>query len=93
MLASITAAFGLPIESGVISTIVSSTIGAAGAAVLGKTIVTGILKCIPGAGSVVVGVISGSVAVALTAALSITVLIRGAIVNHSTPFLCNFTLR
>ena len=43
MLASITAAFGLPIESGVISTIVSSTIGAAGAAVLGKTIVTGIL--------------------------------------------------
>ena len=69
MLASITAAFGLPVEKGVISTIVSSTIGAAGATVLGKTIVTGILKCIPGAGSVVGGVISGSVAAALTAAL------------------------
>ncbi len=69
MLASITAAFGLPIEKGVISTIVSSTIGAAGATVLGKTIVTGLLKCIPGAGSVVGGVISGSVAAALTASL------------------------
>lgn len=69
MLASITAAFGLPIEKGVITTIVSSTIGAAGATVLGKTIVTGILKCIPGAGSVIGGVISGSVAAALTAAL------------------------
>ncbi len=69
MLASITAVFGLPIEKSVISTVVSSTIGAAGATVLGKTIVTGILKCIPGAGSVVGGVISGSVAATLTAAL------------------------
>lgn len=69
MLASITAAFGLPIEKSVIWAMVSSTIGSAGATVLGKTIVTGILKCIPGAGSVVGGVISGSVAATLTAAL------------------------
>ncbi len=69
MLASITAAFGLPVGKSAITAIVSATIGTSGATVLGKTIVTGLLKCIPGAGSVIGGVISGSVAAALTAAL------------------------
>lgn len=46
----------------------SATIGTAGATVLGKTAVTGILKCIPGVGSVVSGAISGSIAAAITAA-------------------------
>ena len=69
MLASITAAFGLPVEKSVITAVVSSTIGSAGATVLGKSIVAGIFKLIPGAGSVVGGAISGSVAAAITAAL------------------------
>ena len=49
--------------------IVGSIILCVGATVLGKTVVSGLLKCIPGAGSVVGGAISGSVAAALTAAL------------------------
>lgn len=69
MLASISAVFGLSLGKGFISTIISSTIGTSGATVLGKTIVTGLLKCIPGLGSVAGGIISGSVAAALTAAL------------------------
>ena len=69
MLASITAVFGLPIGKSAISAIISSTIGPVGATVLGKTIVSGIFKMIPGAGSVAGGVISGSVAAAITAAL------------------------
>lgn len=69
MLASITAIFGLPVDKGTLSTVVSATIGTSGATVLGRTIVTGILKCIPGVGSVVGGAISGSVAAAITAAL------------------------
>lgn len=69
MLASITAVFGLPIEKGMIAAIVSSTLGTAGTTILGKTVVANLLKFIPGVGSVAGGVISGSTAAALTAAL------------------------
>lgn len=69
MLASITAVFGLPVEKSTITAVVSATLGTAGTTVLGKTVVTGILKCIPGVGSVVGGAISGSIAAAITAAL------------------------
>lgn len=69
MLAGITAVFGLPIEKGTIAAIISSTIGTAGATVLGKAIVSNLIKLIPGVGSVAGGVISGATAAALTAAL------------------------
>lgn len=69
MLAGITTAFGLPIEKGVITAIISSTIGTSGATILGKTIVTNLIKLIPGAGSAVGAVISGATAAALTTAL------------------------
>lgn len=69
MLAGITAVFGLPVEKSTITAVVSSTIGTTGATVLGKTVVSSILKCIPGAGSIAGGAISGSIAAALTAAL------------------------
>ena len=69
MLAGITAVFGLPVEKSTITAIVSATIGTAGATILGKTVVTGILKCIPGAGYIAGGVISGSIAAVITAAL------------------------
>ncbi len=69
MLSNITAVFGLPVSKAAISTMLSSTIGTAGATLLGKTIVTNILKCIPGYGSAAGGAISGTVAAAITAAL------------------------
>ena len=69
MLAKITAIFRLPIAKGTLSTIISGTIGTAGATVLGKTVVSTILKLIPGLGSIAGGVISGATAAALTAAL------------------------
>lgn len=69
MLGGITAVFGIPIEKGTITAIVSATIGTAGTTVLGKTIVANLIKFIPGIGSVAGGVISGTTADALTAAL------------------------
>lgn len=69
MLAKITTIFGLPIEKGMIAAIVSSTIGTAGATILGKTVVSNLLRFIPGVGSVAGGFISGSTALALTVAL------------------------
>lgn len=69
MFAGITATFGLPLEKATLASIISATIGSAGATVLGKTIVTGIIKLIPGAGTIVGGVISGATAAALTSAL------------------------
>lgn len=69
MLAGITACFGLQLEKATLTAIVSSTIGTAGTTVLGKSIVSGLLKCIPGVGSVVGGAISAATAGALTVAL------------------------
>ena len=72
MLAKITQIFGLPVEKAVLTALLSSTIGTTGATVLGKSIVTGLMKLLPGVGSVVGGAISGSVAAALTTALGET---------------------
>src|SRR5699024_1599797 len=69
MLGGITAVFGIPIEKGTITAIVSATIGTAGTTVLGKTIVANLIKFIPGIGSVAGSVISGSTAATLTGAL------------------------
>ena len=69
MLGGITAIFGIPVEKGTITAIISATIGTAGTTVLGKTIVANLIKFIPGVGSVAGGVISGSTAAVLTSAL------------------------
>lgn len=69
MLAGITAIFGLPIEKSALTSIVSATIGTAGATVLGKTVVSNLIKMIPGAGTIVGAAISGTTAAALTGAL------------------------
>ena len=69
MIASITAIFGLEVNKSLMAGFVSSTIGSAGATVLGKTLVANILKLIPGAGTGVGGAISGSTAALLTTAL------------------------
>lgn len=69
MIAGITAIFGMDISKSFLTAFVSSTIGTAGATVLGKTAVANLLKMIPGVGSVAGGAISGSTAGLLTAAL------------------------
>lgn len=69
MLAGITAAFGFPVDKGTLMTVISGTIGSAGATVLGRTVVSNLLKLIPGAGSAAGGVISGATAAAITFAL------------------------
>lgn len=69
MLAGITAIFGLPIEKAALTSIVSATIGTAGATVLGKTVMSNLIKMIPGAGTIVGAAISGTTAAALTGAL------------------------
>ncbi|MBQ3864683.1 MAG: 50S ribosome-binding GTPase [Clostridia bacterium] len=79
MLAGITVVFGVPVEKASLIAIISATIGTAGTTVLGKTVVSGLLKLIPGVGSVIGGTISGATAAALTTALGeayIALLIR-----------------
>lgn len=69
MIAGITVIFGLDINKSFLTSFVSATIGSAGATVLGKTIVSNLLKLIPGIGTVAGGFISGSTAGLLTTAL------------------------
>lgn len=68
MLAGISATFGLSIDKSFLSTIVGSIIAGAGGTLAGRYIVSGLLKMIPGAGSVIGGTIAASTAAAITAA-------------------------
>ena len=69
MVARITAVFGIELSKSVITGLVSSTIGSAGATFVGRSFVSGVLKLIPGVGTVTGGAISAATAVALTEAL------------------------
>lgn len=69
MIASITVIFGFDVNKSIITALLSSTIGAGGATFLGKTVVSNLLKFIPGAGSVAGGAISAGAAGVITAAL------------------------
>jgi len=69
MLTSITVIFGLEISKSFLTGFVSSTLGTAGTTVLGKTVVSNLIKMIPGIGSVAGGVISATTAGLLTTAL------------------------
>ena len=69
MIAGITVIFGLDINKSFLTSFVSATIGSAGATVLGKTLVSNLLKLIPGVGTVAGGLISGTTAGLLTTAL------------------------
>ena len=69
MIAGITVVFGMDINKSFLTSFVSATIGSAGATVLGKTIVSNLLKLIPGLGTVTGGLISGTTAGLLTTAL------------------------
>jgi len=69
MIASITVIFGLEVNKGIITALLSSTIGTGGATVLGKTVVSNLIKLIPGAGTVAGGAISAGTASIITIAL------------------------
>lgn len=69
MIASITTIYGMEVNKSLLTGFVSSTIGTAGATVLGKTIVSNLIKLIPGVGTGVGGLISGTTASLLTTAL------------------------
>lgn len=69
MIASITVIFGFEVNKSIITALLSSTIGAGGATLLGKTIVTNLLKFIPGAGTIAGSAISTATAGIITAAL------------------------
>lgn len=69
MIASITVIFGFDVNKSILTAFLSSTLGAGGATLLGKTVVTNLLKLIPGVGTVAGGAISAATAGVLTAAL------------------------
>ena len=71
MIAKITTVFGLSLDKALIMAMISSTAGTSGTTIAGKTLVTNMLKMIPGAGTVVGGVISASVAASLTLSLGL----------------------
>lgn len=59
----------MDISKSILTSFVSATIGSAGTTVLGKTIVSNLLKLIPGVGTLAGGMISGTTAGLLTTAL------------------------
>ena len=69
MIASITVIFGFDVSKSVLTAFLSSTLGSGGATLLGKTVVTNLIKLIPGAGTVAGGAISAGTAGVITAAL------------------------
>lgn len=69
MLAKITTIFGLNIDKSILTASISAIIGCSGATIIGKTVVSNLLKFIPIGGSIIGGLISGATAGALTAAL------------------------
>lgn len=65
----LTATFGVDLDKAAVAGIVTTLVGIPAATIAGKTFVSGILKLIPGAGTVLGGIVSGATAALLTAAL------------------------
>jgi uncharacterized protein (DUF697 family) len=61
----------MPFDKGFISAMLSAISGTGGVTAVGRSIVTNLIKMIPGAGTVVGGAISGATAAALTLALGL----------------------
>lgn len=71
MLAHVTAIFGLPVEKAILTTIIGSVAGVSGTTLGGKTLVSNLLKFVPGIGTLAGGAISASVASMMTIALGL----------------------
>lgn len=69
MIASITVIFGFDINKSILTAFLSSTLGSGAATLLGKTVVSNLVKFIPGIGTAAGGAISAATAGILTAAL------------------------
>lgn len=69
MIVHITKIFGLDIDKSLITSIISAITGISGATFAGRTLVSNLLKFVPGIGSAAGGAISASVASLMTAAL------------------------
>ena len=72
MLARIGITFGMEVSTTALTTLVTSIIGAGGASLLGRAIVSGVLKMIPGGGSALGGVIAAGTASMITKTLGST---------------------
>lgn len=72
LLAHITAIFGVSLDKSTIVTIIAAVGGTGSATFLGKTLVANAFKFIPGAGTIVGGIISGTTASIVTSALAIS---------------------
>jgi uncharacterized protein (DUF697 family)/GTP-binding protein EngB required for normal cell division len=70
MIAKITSIFGVSMSKGMITSVVSSAAGVSGAVYTGRALVSNLLKLVPGAGTVVGGLISGSTAALITTVLA-----------------------
>jgi len=66
MIAKIGITFGMELNTTAITTLVTSTLGASAATLIGRSVVSGMLKFIPGAGSAVGGTIAATTAGAIT---------------------------
>lgn len=69
MIVSITVIFGFDVNKSILTAFLSSTLGTGGTTLLGKTVVSNLVKLIPGVGTVAGGAISAATAGVLTAAL------------------------
>jgi len=69
MLRKITVIFGIDVDANTMKILLSATLGVGGATLFGRAAVTAILKCIPGAGSLVGGAIAAGTAMLITTAL------------------------
>lgn len=70
MIAKITSIFGVSMNKGMITSVVSSAAGVSGAVYTGRALVSNLLKLVPGAGTIVGGLISGSTAALITTVLA-----------------------
>lgn len=69
MIAGITSVFGVELSKATLSTLVSSAVGVTGASLIGRAVVSNLLKLIPGVGSIAGGAISAATATVLTVTL------------------------
>lgn len=69
LMATICGIYGINIKKDGLKMLAATVIGAGGAAIVGKTVATNLLKLIPGAGSVAGGVISAGTAGVVTLAM------------------------
>lgn len=70
MIAKITAIFGVSYDRAMITSLVGAMAGIGGAVVTGRMLATNLLKLVPGAGTLVTGMISGATAASITMAMA-----------------------